>query len=257
MSVGLWDVVHLTNALGGSEWLPSQTPRQPPVDLAQWDKHVRPALRSWHWNRKGLSSVINILAQALYSLFGANDENLEVLREGCFKYFELGGECVGGPVRLLSGLAPQPMLLVYHFFSVALYSIKCLFTSPRPYPSGKSDGSTITRAPSAAEWPALFWRSIMVFWTACVVLLPVIFTELKSNVPKFSSPSTSTSAASKAGSGSAMEAVKERSTLLFLSAAALMAWIYMGHGSTVGSATSVAGKASSDWLTFPRALAQS
>jgi len=31
------------------------------------------------------------------------DENLGVLRSGCFKYFERGGDCVDGPVRLLSG----------------------------------------------------------------------------------------------------------------------------------------------------------
>lgn len=28
--------------------------------------------------------------------------HLEVLREGCFKYFELGGDRVAGPVGLLS-----------------------------------------------------------------------------------------------------------------------------------------------------------
>ena len=31
------------------------------------------------------------------------DEDLEVLRVGCFKYFELGGRCVRDPVSLLSG----------------------------------------------------------------------------------------------------------------------------------------------------------
>ena len=35
---------------------------------------------------------------------------------GCFGYFELGGECIGGPVSLLSGLRPSPALLFYHFF---------------------------------------------------------------------------------------------------------------------------------------------
>jgi squalene monooxygenase len=29
-------------------------------------------MRTFHWKRKSLSSVINILAQALYSLFAAN-----------------------------------------------------------------------------------------------------------------------------------------------------------------------------------------
>ena len=155
------------------------------MDLNNWSS-LSPALRSWHWNRKGLSSVINILAQALYSLFGAEDENLEVLREGCFKYFEMGGECVNGPVSLLSGLAPRPMLLVGHFFAVALYSIYSLFVHPRYFPAEDR-----TRTPSVLEYPGLVWRSIMVFYTACVVLLPVVFTEMKSNVPRLNPTASS------------------------------------------------------------------
>ena len=31
------------------------------------------------------------------------DEQLAVLRTGCFKYFERGGECGNGPVSLPSG----------------------------------------------------------------------------------------------------------------------------------------------------------
>ncbi len=30
-------------------------------------------------------------------------EELQVLRTGCFKYFERGGECINGPVSLLQG----------------------------------------------------------------------------------------------------------------------------------------------------------
>ena len=32
-----------------------------------------------------------------------SDEDLAVLQRGCFKYFERGGDCVRGPVSLLSG----------------------------------------------------------------------------------------------------------------------------------------------------------
>lgn len=191
MSVGLWDCVHLTRALGGAEWSPpflkSESPQQfttPPssIDLRAWSDTVRPALRSWHWSRKPLASVINILAQALYSLFGADDEALSVLREGCFKYFEMGGECVAGPVGLLSGLRPRPTLLVYHFFKVALFSIWCLFAHPRVY---ASRGEEIVRRPGLAELPSLTLKSILVFYTACVVILPVIWTEIKANAPTF------------------------------------------------------------------------
>lgn len=30
-------------------------------------------------------------------------EELAILRRGCFKYFERGGDCITGPVSLLSG----------------------------------------------------------------------------------------------------------------------------------------------------------
>lgn len=225
MSVGLWDCVHLTKCLGGGQWQPGEageasTP-SPPLDLMQWSQQVAPALRQWHWSRKSLSSVINILAQALYSLFGADDESLQVLREGCFKYFELGGDCVGGPVSLLSGLAASPPLLVYHFFRVALYAIWTLFTHTNP---------DTGRKPSPLEWPALTWRSIMVFYTACVVILPVIWTEMKSNVPVFSAIADSTSSRKRKPSST----YTSPSTLV-IAASVLLAVYLMPHGSQDGS----------------------
>lgn len=184
MSVGLWDCVHLTRALGGSErwWTEEDGKQRNVVDVHDWSKSIRPALRRWHWHRKSLSSVINILAQALYSLFGADDASLAVLREGCFKYFELGGECVGGPVSLLSGLEPNPVLLVDHFFRVALYSIWCLFAHEQWY---EKEGRM--RRSGVLEYPGLMVKSVMVFWTACVVILPVIWTEMRANVPRLPS----------------------------------------------------------------------
>ena len=66
-------------------------------------KLVLEQMRRFHWKRKSLSSVINILAQALYSLFAADDELLHALQEGCFRYFQLGGRCIDDPVGMLSG----------------------------------------------------------------------------------------------------------------------------------------------------------
>ncbi|CEH15084.1 squalene monooxygenase [Ceraceosorus bombacis] len=238
MTVGLWDVVHLTMALGGPDWSPK--PRMKPVaDLTSWNS-LKPALRSWHWERKKLASMINILAQALYSLFGAEDANLEVLREGCFAYFELGGECVGGPVRLLSGLSPEPWLLVYHFFSVALYAIYMLFKQPYVHKGEKEP-----RAPSILEWPALFLRSIAVLYTACVVLLPVAATELKSNIPNFSKGAGALSKAHKSGSSDLPSAQTLLSAL-----ACIAALLYFWNGQQQGEQSNL-----SQTRIFPAALA--
>lgn len=68
-------------------------------------KGVKDVLNTWFTKRKHLATSVNILSVALYDLFGANGPELSILREGCFKYFELGGSCITGPVGLLSGSA--------------------------------------------------------------------------------------------------------------------------------------------------------
>lgn len=62
MTVALWDVVHLRDILS------TQT------DLTRADL-VMTALEELHWRRKKLSTVVNILANALYELFSAGNGN--------------------------------------------------------------------------------------------------------------------------------------------------------------------------------------
>ncbi|PKI85129.1 hypothetical protein MVES_001031 [Malassezia vespertilionis] len=183
MTVALWDAIFLTHILGDGSWTPLQgMPNAFSVSkaartLTDWNA-IQPALRTWHWQRKRLSSVINILAQALYSLFGTPDDNLVILRKGCFRYFERGGACVRDPISFLGGIAPDPMLLVYHFFAVAVYAVLLLFR-------GELDKDNHARPPLHA-YPALLFRAIVVLYTACVVILPVIFAELRGNLVEHS-----------------------------------------------------------------------
>jgi squalene monooxygenase len=71
-------------------------------DLLDWSQ-MKDVLNKWWWERKGLAATINIMSIALYDVFGADGECLTVFQDGCFKYFERGGESVRGPVSLLSG----------------------------------------------------------------------------------------------------------------------------------------------------------
>ncbi|KAJ7461823.1 squalene epoxidase-domain-containing protein [Mycena galericulata] len=163
MTVALNDVVLLRSLLGA---LP---------DLKDPDR-VNRALRQWHWRRKPVASTVNILSFALHALFGGDDdEDLAVLRTGCIKYFERGGECITGPASLLSVVVPSPILLARHFFAVALYSIWILFTRTRTTPGlGKPHA-----APSFDEYPMLLQRSINILRTACRVFLPLVWSELR------------------------------------------------------------------------------
>lgn len=92
MTVGLNDVVLISDLLS-----PSNVPDFGDTAL------VMSQLNVFFWQRKSLSSVINMLAQALYSLFAAGDSRLVRLQNGCFRYFERGGRCISEPIGLLSG----------------------------------------------------------------------------------------------------------------------------------------------------------
>lgn len=128
---------------------------------------VRQAMKEFHWQRKNLSSIINILAQALYSLFAANDTQLKALQMGCFHYFLKGGENVDGPAGLLAGIIKRPFILFYHFFSVALLAIWLVMCD------------TIGSVSGLWKLPLAIIQSILVFWKACVVIFPYIFSELR------------------------------------------------------------------------------
>lgn len=80
---------------------------------------------AFHLHRKPLSCTINTLANALYKVFVyTGDEAHEEMRQACFDYLSQGGICASGPISLLSGLNPRPMVLVVHFFLVALFGIR-------------------------------------------------------------------------------------------------------------------------------------
>ncbi|XP_007188946.1 squalene monooxygenase [Balaenoptera acutorostrata] len=127
------------------------------------DAAVFQAKKSFYWTRKTSHSfVVNILAQALYELFSATDDSLHQLRKACFLYFKLGGECVAGPVGLLSVLSPNPLVLIGHFFAVAAYATYFCFKS-EPW---------ITK-------PRAIFSSGAVLYRACSVIFPLIYSEMK------------------------------------------------------------------------------
>lgn len=149
-------------------------------------KLVLKQLSRFHWKRKSSTTVINVLAQALYSLFAANgmytplcfsgpqvavleltcvlflDPYLRVLQRGCFRYFQLGGHNYG-PIHLLSCLVGDPSLLIRHFYTVAFLALwEHLRNSP------------------IYLLPLTLLQCVLALYTACKVILPFLFAEMKS-----------------------------------------------------------------------------
>jgi len=118
------------------------------------------ALSVFRSRRRGHHSfVVNVLAQALYELFASTDLHLKSLKNACIAYFKLGGECVNGPVGLLSVLNPKPHVLIGHFFAVAVYAI---------YTTVRQGGWAVHRT---------LHNSASILYKACGVLLPLILSE--------------------------------------------------------------------------------
>ncbi|KAJ1902605.1 Squalene epoxidase [Coemansia sp. IMI 209127] len=155
MTIGLWDVVHLTRllkrqSLGGS------------TD----QRAVRRVVAEWQWRRRGHALVVNVLSVALHALFAAETKELDLLREACFAYLARGGACTMHPSGFLSGLLASPLLLVYHFFSVAALAVWMRVCGAS---SAYAGGNILFRIYSA----------VCTLYVAASVILPLIWQELR------------------------------------------------------------------------------
>lgn len=173
MTVALNDVVLLRQLLA-PEIIPSFSDTRLVVEQ----------MSKFHWKRKEYSTSLNILAQALYTLFIADgmhcpssvnnnpslkmistDPQLQVLQRGFIRYIHLGGKCVEEPAGLMGGLICSPWLLFYHFFSVALYSL----------------GILIHEGYALSMWhlTCAIFECFRVFVKAVGVIFPFILSELR------------------------------------------------------------------------------
>ena len=152
MTVAFNDVVIISELLH-----PSRIP-----SLEDW-RAVRAAMDQHYWRRKRFTGIINVLAQALYALFAANDRQLRALQMGCFDYFQRG--VIDGPSGLLAGIIQRPVILASHFFSVAFLAIWL------------NACSVVGNAFGIWKAPLAFIDALLILWKACVVFVPMMWRE--------------------------------------------------------------------------------
>ncbi|KAJ4716081.1 Squalene monooxygenase [Melia azedarach] len=145
MTVALSDVIVLRNLL---------RPLHSLHDASSLCKYFE----SFYTLRKPVASTINTLAGALYKVFSASpDPARKEMRQACFDYLSLGGAFSSGPISILSGLNPQPLSLVLHFFAVAVYGVGRVLI---PFPS-----------------PKRFWIGARLISGASGIIFPIIKAE--------------------------------------------------------------------------------
>lgn len=176
MTVALKDVLLLRDLLS------------PLASLAD-PTEVTQALAPLHWRRKRYSSGLNILAHCLYNLFASQgkyeipsgwvsgscllkrrraftnslvDQILYTMQLGFISYIQGGPNNFAGPAALMGGIVESPGLLLYYFFSIAIFSIRIHFASI-----------------SFSRWPVAIWHCILVLWKAIKLITPPICHELE------------------------------------------------------------------------------
>ncbi|KAK0611443.1 squalene epoxidase [Immersiella caudata] len=87
-------------------------------------------MSDFHWKRKGHSTPLNILAQALYLLFVSEDPALQIMQRGFIRYVQDGEKNFAEAAWIMGGLPIRPWRLFYHFISVAVYSIRLHIRRP-------------------------------------------------------------------------------------------------------------------------------
>ncbi|KAK4139111.1 squalene epoxidase [Dichotomopilus funicola] len=113
MTVALKDAVLLTELLDPSR-----------VASLGDTNAVTNAVGKFHWKRKRHSAPLNIVAEGMYAVFVADDTTSAVIQHGLIRYIQGGEENFAMPGWLMGGVVESPLLLLYHFFKVAIYSNK-------------------------------------------------------------------------------------------------------------------------------------
>ncbi|KAK5659945.1 hypothetical protein OQA88_13410 [Cercophora sp. LCS_1] len=127
MTVALKDVVLLSRVLNT-------------IDVPSFEdtKEVLLKMRAFHLRRKGHSASLNMLAQALYFLFASkgmfpNRTSVDIMQFGFIRYVQEGESRFAVPAWIMGGVETNVLLLFYHFFHVAVFSIGLHFRQSGPW----------------------------------------------------------------------------------------------------------------------------
>jgi squalene monooxygenase len=95
------------------------------------------------------------------------------MRDACFAYFQRGGICVDGPIRLLAGLTPNYWVLFAHFFAVALLGVGRI-VGPVPLPGRVATAARVIYAATKTIAPLIASEGVtfLKYWPLRALVAP-------------------------------------------------------------------------------------
>eukprot|EP00796_Vickermania_ingenoplastis_P004203 gene4203-3035_t len=122
------------------------------------------------------TSCINLLSWALYAVFSDGP-----LRRACFDYFSVGGECISGPMDLLSGLEADILTLVYHYFHVVFSGMGSVLMKTGSYSDKgnepRTGGDRLRNAFRVLIDPSRMYLMLYLWVKSILIVLPIVKNE--------------------------------------------------------------------------------
>lgn len=191
MTCAFRDCIRLAKNLRSIAKLRSENPEE----MAGIEKSIQDAITDYTRLRYDGTSCINLLSWALYAVFSDGP-----LRQACFDYFTAGGECVSGPMDLLSGLESDIFTLVYHYFHVVFSAMGNALAKTGSYTEkGKeprNGGDRLRNMLRVVIDPKRLHATLYLLVKSILIVLPVVKNEFFS-LWRFMDPTSTLAHASK------------------------------------------------------------
>lgn len=162
------DCLRLAGYLEKISCLRSETPEV----MGSIEEKINEAVTNYTRNRFDGTCCINMLSWSLYAVFGDGP-----LRRACFDYFTAGGECVTGPMDLLSGVESDILTLVYHYFNVVFTAMhKVMYQTGVYAPMGnqpKNGGERLRNAFRMFTEPSRLYEFFYLLIKSILIVVPV------------------------------------------------------------------------------------
>lgn len=191
MTCAFRDCIRLAENLSSIKELRSENPEI----MADIENEIQQAVLKYTRNRFDGTSCINLLSWALYAVFSDGP-----LRRACFDYFTGGGECVSGPMDLLSGLENDIFTLVYHYFHVVFAAMAQVMFQTGTYARNgvepKNGGQRLRNMLRMFITPSRLYDFLYLLVKSIMIVLPVVKNEFFS-IWRFVDPTSSLAHVSK------------------------------------------------------------